>query len=367
VGEASKHLPIEKVYILSRSAASSKHVDAAVAMINERLGIHLEVEFVVGADDAKSSIDIACKCNTIDCAIICVPDALHYEYGKSILSRHIHCMIVKPFATKLADAENLYRLQKKNKVWGAVEFHKRFDEANKYVKKIYLQGQLGDPVYITVDYSQKIIIPTVIFRKWVHETNIFQYLAVHYVDLIHYITGYLPTDVTAIGTKSVLVAQGINTYDSVHAIIKWMNPHDPKKEFVSVINTNWIDPMKTSAMSDQRYTIVGTKGRLDIDQKDRGIQVVNDDEGLRAINPYFSEYLVDIDGVKHFGGYGYHSVFTFLSDVNNLNNGRVNLAHLEHHRPGFRSCLPSVAVTEAVNKCLAAGSGKWLKIPKSVI
>jgi predicted dehydrogenase len=211
IGEASKHLLIERVYILSRSVTSSKYVDDAVAMIKERLGVQLKVEFVVGKGDADSSIEVVCERNAIDCAIVCVPDILHYEYSRAVLSRHIHCLIAKPFTTMLSDAEDLCRLQKENNVWGAVEFHKRFDEENQYVRKIFSQGQIGEPVYITVDYSQKIYIPTVAFRKWAEETNIFQYLGVHYVDLIYYITGYLPSEVTATGTRSVLIAQGINS------------------------------------------------------------------------------------------------------------------------------------------------------------
>ena len=37
--------------------------------------------------------------------------------------------------------------------------------------------------------------------------------------------------------------------------------------FVSTHITNWIDPDETSAMSDQKINVVGTKGRFQADQK----------------------------------------------------------------------------------------------------
>ena len=38
-------------------------------------------------------------------------------------------------------------------------------------------------------------------------------------------------------------------------------------QFVSTHITNWIDPDETSAMSDQKINVVGTKGRFQADQK----------------------------------------------------------------------------------------------------
>ena len=96
-------------------------------------------------------------------------------------------------------------------MYGAVEFHKRYDESNLYAKKVIREGKLGDLLYVTVDYSQRVVMPTEIFRSWAHRTNVFRYLAVHYVDLIYFMTGYLPARLTASAARRKLVSMGIDT------------------------------------------------------------------------------------------------------------------------------------------------------------
>jgi predicted dehydrogenase len=263
---------------------------------------------------------------------------------------------VKPLTPTLAEARALVELAREKRCYGAVEFHKRFDETNLYARKIIDANALGQLLYFTVDYSQRISIPMVVFRKWASRTNIFQYLAVHYVDLIHFLTGFIPERALAIGTRGILHDMGVTEYDSVHATILWRNPSRPG-EVVSQFSVNWIDPDRSSALSDQKYKIVGTKGRLELDQKNRGVDLVTEEAGVQAINPYFSEFLPD-SGRTAFSGYGHRSIERILRDVQDLRVGRVTLGVLEGSRPSFESALPSVAVTEAVNASLANGS-QW--------
>jgi predicted dehydrogenase len=262
---------------------------------------------------------------------------------------------VKPLTPTLQEARELVRLSRTLGVYGAVEFHKRFDETNLYARKAVDAKMLGQLLYITVDYSQRISIPTVVFRDWARTTNIFQYLAVHYVDLIHFLTGYLPTRVMAVGTRGTLKEQGITEFDSVHATLLWTSP-DRSQTLLSVHATNWIDSNRSSAMSDQKYKIIGTKGRLELDQKNRGVELVTDEVGVQQINPYFSEFLPDPDRGMSFSGYGHRSIERFLLDVQDLRAGKVSTQALESARPSFHSSLPSVAVTEAVNASLANDS-----------
>jgi predicted dehydrogenase len=309
----------------------------------------------------EKDIPSLCKKDVFDCAIVAVPDHLHFSYTKELLRNNIPCLVVKPFTPTLLEAKKLVALQKKKGLYGAVEFHKRFDESNLYVKKVIAEGKLGDLVYCTVDYSQRIQIPTRIFRNWVERTNIFQYLAVHYVDLIYFITGYLPIRATAVGTNGILKASGIKVYDSIHATVIWQKPASNKKTMVSVFSVNWIDPNCTSALSDQKYKFVGTKGRIECDQKNRGIELVLEDRGIKHVNPYFSEYLYDENGVLCFGGYAHKSISCFVKDINALKEKRISLGELENTRPTFSSASVSTAVIEAVNNSLKNNS-QWYEI-----
>ena len=351
IAEISKEINIGRLVIVGKSPKND-YVAEAVSKINSRLGTAIAAEYLSLSGTPETFLKNLHEKIKFDIGIVCLPDNLHYEYTKYLLNLKIHTQVVKPFVNKLQHAKELSELQEKNNVWGCVEFHKRFDEANLYAKKIFMQHQIGDILYITVDYSQKIVIPTEIFRSWCEKTNIFQYLGVHYVDLIYFITGYLPLKLTAYGSRGILNKMGIDAMDSINASIMWYNPANPAMTFISQFNTNWIDPNSSSAMSDQKYKIVGTAGRIELDQKNRGVSIVNEEEKIRDINPYFSEYLYDIDGKLKFTGYGYRSLRQFICDVNSLELNQTTLPHLAAHRPGFKSSLVSVAVIETVNQAL---------------
>ncbi|MBF0234919.1 MAG: Gfo/Idh/MocA family oxidoreductase, partial [Desulfamplus sp.] len=281
--------------------------------------------------------------------------------GKAILDKKIHCLMVKPLAPTIDEAIELVKLQEKGGVYAAIEFHKRFDESNRIAKRLIIDGSIGSISYMTIDYSQRIMIPLEIFREWSTKTHIFQYLGVHYVDLVFFLTGAHPKRVMAIGTRGVLDALGVSNHDSVHAIIQWHGGTVGEGQFITLMNIGWIDPNCTSALSDQRVSIVGSRGRLELDQKKRGIELVNDSKGTQQINPYFADYLPTINGGMEFQGYGYKSIRGFLDDVQSLKAGRISLAELNATRPSFQQGLISTSVVEAVNTSLLQSS-RWVDI-----
>lgn len=249
-------------------------------------------------------------------------------------------------------------MQKKNKVYCAVEFHKRFDYANLKLKDTVAQGLIGDPLYFLVEYSQRKSVPTRHFIKWVRNTNIFQYLGVHYVDIIYFATGAKPKRAMAIGQKNWLVSQRVNAYDSIQAVIEWQSKNG--KSFTSCILTNWIDPEKSSAMSDQKIKVIGTRGRFESDQKRRGITIVTDKKGIEEPNPYFCSAYGRYGEVSYHG-YGIDSICQFLDDVAEIESGNIGVNDLEGKRPTFKETIVTTAVLEAVNRSLKEGA-RWVNI-----
>ena len=273
--------------------------------------------------------------------------------------------MVKPLTPTLKEAKLLCDIQSEKNLYGLVEFHKRYDESNLYLKKAISENKIGKLLYFTVDYSQRSDIPCNVFKQWSAQTNIFQYLGIHYVDLIYFMTGFLPHRLSAIGTSGLLKEMNIDTYDSIHANILWQNPKSPKDEFVSQFSVNWIDSSKSSAMSDQKYKVIGTEGRIECNQKNRGIQVVTNKDGIQDVNPYFSDYLENSDGDLSFSGYGHKSIMQFIIDLKNIKDGKENPASLDKKRPTFKQSLVSTAVIDAVNNSLN-NNGEWEKIDESI-
>ena len=353
IAETSRSLPIEEVTVVARDPENRVVVGEAAGRINRILGTSLKVAYEQVGDEIPEGIAALCRRKRYQCAIISVPDHLHFAYARELLLQGVHCLIVKPLTPTLSEARELLRIQRGKGLHAAVEFHKRFDETNLYIKKAIAEGLLGKLLYFTVDFSQRITIPTEVFRSWANRTNIFQYLGVHYADLVHYLTGFLPVQAMAVGNEGILMREGIAAFDSVHATVLWKNPEDGADRLVTQFSTNWIDPACTSAMSDQKYKVIGTRGRIECDQKNRGLELVHRDLGIRAVNPYFSEVLPDESGAPRFGGYGYRSISLFLKDVADIDGGRVTAESLERIRPTIRQALPSTAVVDAVNRSLA--------------
>ena len=162
-----------------------------------------------------------------------------------------------------------------------------------------------------------------------------------------------------VGQKNWLCAQGVDTYDSVQGVVEWEMPAGTR--FMQYILTNWIDPEKTSAMSEQNIKVIGTHGRFESDQKRRGVTVVTDEGGIEEPNPYFTSPISDGERTVY-RGYGIDSINTFLNDASDVQEGRVSIEALESKRPTFRQSIVPVAVLEAVNQSLRSGS-QWVEIP----
>jgi predicted dehydrogenase len=292
------------------------------------------------------------------CAIIAVPDDMHEKAASAAMSEGLHTLVVKPLAPTLREARSLIELQEKMKVYCAVEYHKRLDEANLKLRDVIEEGVIGDPLYVIVEFSQKKSMPEKIFRKWVASANVFQYLGVHYVDIIYFAAKAIPKRAMAAGQKGWLVSRGIDVYDSVQGIIEWQMPNG--KKFVSHILTNWVDPESMSAMSEQSIKVIGTRGRFESDQKRRGVRIITDRSGAEEPNPYFCASF-GRKGRVSYSGYGIRSIHQFMEDVAGIDEGRVTVDDLECVRPTFKQSLVPTAVLEAVNESLA-GRSKWVEI-----
>jgi predicted dehydrogenase len=361
IGELSKTLDIDSITVVSKSESSINDVNRSRDIINKELNIDVSIEFIALGDDSLNKLQDIISLNTFHCAIVALPDHLHYSFGKLLIENKIHCFFVKPLTPTLEESLDLVSLQRKNKVLGVVDFHKRYDEVNLVIKDIINKGDIGSPLSATVEYSQKIEMPTIVFSDWIENSNVFQYLGVHYVDMIYFLTSYKPEKAMAVGTYGILQEKGIDTYDSIHATIVWYNKAYMEQKMVTQFSTSWIDPSTSSAMSDQKYTIIGTKGRIESNQKHRGVEVTTESEGIQSINPYFSKYLDNTTGGKTYSGYDFKSISQFLTDVNQVLKDIVFDKTIIQFRPTLEDTLPTSSVIDAVNKSLIDNSN-WVYI-----
>lgn len=353
---------VDKITIVGTNPHKRSNVLEKAHILSQVMGLDVDVEYFPQGDEINpQAYEEIARTGDYNCAIIAIPDHLHFEVIKNLITHRLHCLVVKPLVPHLHEADELIRLQRENEVYCAVEFHKRFDETNLRIRKMILENMIGDLLYSLVEYSQRKSIPLEHFKAWSNKTNIFQYLGVHYVDLIYFCTGALPERVMAVGQKDLLKCEEIDTYDAIQVFIEWKY-RDSAKRFTSAILTNWIDPYTTTAMSDQKIKYIGTSGRIECDQKDRGLRIVSDQQGIEDINPYFSDFRYNIqDTALNFRGYGYESIIQFLKDCCSLECGAYKPEDLKGLRSTFQDAKVSTAVIEAVNTSLAE-DGRWIYI-----
>lgn len=349
-----------EVYVAGTSPESISVAKQKIDELQRNMGIKIHVKYF----PENNRVNPECYKNAIHkipkpaVCIVAVPDNLHSKIAGDAIKEDLHTLVVKPLAPTLQEVRELIDLGQKKRVYCAVEFHKRFDCANLKLKDTISQGIIGDPLYFLVEYSQRKSIPQERFKKWVTSTNIFQYLGIHYVDIIYFATGATPLRAMAIGQKEWLAKKAIDTYDSIQGIIEWETTSG--KKFTSHILTNWIDPEKTSAMSDQKIKVIGTKGRFESDQKKRGITIVSDKRGIEVPNPYFSS-AYGAKGQVFYRGYGIESIHQFLNDVIQIEKGAKKISDLEDKRPTFKQSIVPTAVLEAINKSLKS-NGEWITV-----
>ena len=344
--------PLSKVLLVGTNRKHSLEALQKAKTLQTITGVQYDIEVFPNKDgiDDKAYLQILSTLKQPACAFVAVPDHLHCEVATACIKRDLHTLVVKPLTPTVEEAEKLISLAKKNNVYGAVEFHKRWDRQNRILRDDYQAGKFGIPLYTWTEYSQRKSIPSQTFRTWVEKSSILQYLGVHYVDIIRYVTDAVPVKVMACGQKEWLKEQGLDVHDSIQCLVEWRTREG--HHFIQTLLVNWIDSEQSSAMSDQKLKFVGTLGRYEGDQKERGVRLLYEDQKLEEPNPDFCRPYQRCDQTLEWEGYGIHSITTFLDDVSSIYENRIQPAQLEGSRPTFSEALYSTAVIEAACKSL---------------
>lgn len=352
---------VGRMLIAATGAKSIQAFDQKLAILNRRLGTAAQFEgFPRAGRDPEVWRRALAECGERSCVIIVVPDDLHGLMASEAIRRRLPVLVEKPLTPTLEEAQALVNLARVCGVYGAVDFHKRWDLMNLKLKETMEDGRIGVPLYSITEYSQRRVIPEEIFRSWVEQANPFQYLCVHFLDVLHFALKALPRRAMGVGQRCHLRQHSINAYDSVQACVEWVVPGSDVP-FISTFVANWIDPNTTSALSYQSLKVIGTLGRFESDQKDRGLRVITEADGIEDLNPYFTQSYPLADASREYRGYGIDSIRTFLEDVRRLHDGECAPSDLEPHRPTLRQALVSTAVVDAVNQSLRT-DGTWVPI-----
>ncbi|MGO8747101.1 MAG: Gfo/Idh/MocA family oxidoreductase [Thermoguttaceae bacterium] len=135
--------------------------------------------------------------------LVAVPDHLHHGVIRCALEHEQHVLTVKPLVLKYAQALEIEHLARQSGLFVGVEYHKRFDRRALDARGIYRRGRFGQfrcgEAKLIEPYSYRHSN----FQNWFtrENTDPFTYIGCHYVDLVYFITGLRPVEVSVRGVE----------------------------------------------------------------------------------------------------------------------------------------------------------------------
>ena len=135
--------------------------------------------------------------------IVAMPDQLHNQVVTEALNNDQHVLCVKPLVLKYDHALAIEKLAHKKNLFVGVEYHKRFDRRSLMARRAYQLGHFGEFVMGEAKMIEPYFYRFSNFQNWftTDKTDPFVYVGCHYVDLVYYITGLKPVEVSVAGVK----------------------------------------------------------------------------------------------------------------------------------------------------------------------
>ena len=204
------------------------------------------------------------KSEEIDAVSVATPDPYHKDpvmtairYGKDVL-------VEKPLATTSADAYDIIEAAEKAGVRVMVDYHKRWDPAS-----IAVKNKLADAVrgYMRMDNVYDVAIN---WLNWSSDSSPVHFVGTHCYDLIRWYMGCEVVQVYAVGHKGILQEKGVDTYDSITAILEFENG------CTWTVENAWILPNGFAKADDGCSEILCEHAMIRVDSQKRGVEFFDD-------------------------------------------------------------------------------------------
>ena len=243
--------------------------------------------------------------------VVAVPDQLHNEVIRFALEKDQHVLTVKPLVLTYREAVEIEKTALEKGLFVGVEYHKRFDRRSLEARRQYRAGRLGE----FRCGESKLVEPWYYrhsnFQNWFtrENTDPFTYIGCHYVDLVWFITGLRPVEVSVRGVEGTFPNGNVG-FLWAHGRVAWENGA------VLGVLTGLGYPDEGAGTNDQGMVLYGEGADCGtiIDHNDQfrgcsyGYSDKNSGAAFRFINPdYFRLVPYQGPGLKPVG-YGFESI-----------------------------------------------------------
>jgi len=135
--------------------------------------------------------------------VVAMPDQLHYEVVMEALKHNQHILCVKPLVLRYEQAAEIEKVAYEKGLFVGVEYHKRFDRRSLMAKRGCELKHFGSFIIGEAKLIEPYYYRSSNFQNWFtcDKTDPFVYIGCHYVDLVYFITGLRPVEVSVSGVK----------------------------------------------------------------------------------------------------------------------------------------------------------------------
>lgn len=201
-----------------------------------------------------------------DAAYIATPDALHREPVQILAESGVAILVEKPLATTNEDGRAMVETVKRAGVYAEVNYSNRWNPPFVAANRTIDSGEVGDVRFFNVRLNNPISSPRDRLA-WAGSTTSAWFLMSHCLDLAYWLGKRRAVSVFASGDKGQLSSLGIDTYDWVHATVRYEGGGD------GVFESAWNLPEAWPGGIEFNYRIVGTAGAIEIDNTRQNIAV----------------------------------------------------------------------------------------------
>jgi predicted dehydrogenase len=258
--------------------------------------------------------------------VVAVPDHFHDPVIRVALEHDQHVLAVKPLVPTYAQSVVIEELARQRGLLVAVEYHKRFDRRALDARNLYRRGRFGEFRCGEAKMIEPYYYRHSNFQNWFTKENSdpFTYVGCHYVDLVYFITGLRPVEVSVRGVEGRFPNGNVGYMWSAGRVV-WENGA------VMSITDGLGYPDEGAGTNDQNLMMY-------CEGDDCGAVIAHDDQyrgvshgyvdklagaAFRYVSPdYFRMVVWEGEGLKPVG-YGYDSIEAIVQSAKRVNAAAV--------------------------------------------
>lgn len=277
----------------------------------------------------------------LEAVIVATPDFLHKDAVIYAAEHKLSMMVEKPFSTSVDECIEMTKAIEHNKVTCLLAFENRWSLPFINTKNMIEAGDMGDILNIYAKLNNTTFVPKKML-PWAGKTTPAWFLFPHLIDMASWLTGKEADRVYATGVKKKLAEEGIDTYDSIQAVLTYEDGTS------GVFTTTWVLPETYPVVADQKMSIVGRKSCLDIDLCEQMLKMATQES-------FSNPRVLGTPIYGRFNAPPCHMLNSFIDDL------RLNREPLANQRDGLKNTRIIHALHESIK------TGKIVEIDKTEV